>query len=84
MNLVTILLIVLAAVVAFIVLRVGLGSREAAPAHGSAEHALPADPDSGAPAGSAPGPEEQAQIDHRDQADHRRGSQRPGRRHGCC
>ena len=85
MDLSTVLLIALAAVVAYIVFRVGHGSREATPVHDSVQQALPTDPDRGASLGSVPGPEERAQIDHRGTADHSQDGQRPGhRRHGCC
>ena len=85
MDLATVLLIALAAVVAYIMFRVGHGSREATPVHDSVQQALPNDPDSGASLGGVRGPEERAQIDHRSRADHSQGPQRPGhRQHGCC
>ncbi|HET6493743.1 MAG TPA: hypothetical protein VFH61_00055 [Thermoleophilia bacterium] len=76
MDFAIVILIALAAAVAYIVLRVGLDSREAAPIHGSVQQALPTDPDSGASLGSVRGPEEHTQIHHRGTADHSQDGQR--------
>jgi hypothetical protein len=85
MSLGTILLIAVAAAVVILMYRVGRGSREAAPAHGTAQDALPLGQDAGAPAGSVRDPEGQGQVDHQGHGDHGHESEGEGReRHGCC
>ena len=57
MDLASVLLIALPAVVAYIVFRVGLSSREAAPARGTAHRELRVDPDTGVSARSVRDPD---------------------------
>ena len=79
MSLGTILLIVVAAAIAFIMYRVGRSSRESANAHSAAPGALPSGQDTGGPADVA------GQEDRRGHAGHgRAGEDQGGRRHGCC
>jgi hypothetical protein len=79
MSLGTILLIAVAAAIAFIMYRVGRSSRESAHAHSAAPGALPSGQDTGGPADVA------GQEDRRGHAGHgRAGEDQGGRRHGCC
>jgi len=79
MSLGTILLIAVAAAIAFIMYRVGRSSRESANAHSAAPGALPFGQDTGGPADVA------REEDERGPAGHgRAGEDQGGRRHGCC
>ena len=79
MSLGTILLIAVAAAIAFIMYRVGRSSRESANAHSAAPGALPFGQDTGEPADVA------REEERRGHAGHGRAAEdQGGRRHGCC
>jgi len=79
MSLGSILLIAVAAAIAFIMYRVGRGSRESANAHSAAPGALPFGQNAGGPADVA------REEERRGHAGHGRAAEdQGGRRHGCC
>lgn len=79
MSLGTILLIAVAAAIAFIMYRVGRSSRESANAHSAVPGALTLGQDTGGPADVA------REEDERGLAAHGRAAEdQGGRRHGCC
>ena len=85
MSLYTILLIVAAPVVVFILYRVGRSSREAPHARDTAHSALPADQEAGELAGGVRDLREEGQIDYQSRPHHAENSQGQGcGRHGCC
>ena len=79
MSLGTILLIAVAAAIAYIMYRVSRSGREAANAHSAVPGALTLGQDTGGPADVA------REEDERGHAGHgRAGEDQGGRRHGCC